>query len=197
VTNLSLIPVVQEHAKSHRIETAWEMSTYGATLAYLKRVVPRVYASEFFDGVEPGAYVNGILHQDVQKLSFADASLDLITSNQVFEHVQDDLQGFRECHRVLSPGGALVFSIPLYDTPATQRLAAVENGIIVHHAPPEYHDSRREGPGAALCFWRHSLHDIIGRVERAGFTAKLVEFRFQAALKEATFVVYAVKEPSS
>ncbi|HWK55201.1 MAG TPA: class I SAM-dependent methyltransferase [Hyphomicrobiales bacterium] len=192
-TNLSLIPVIQQHSEHCRVETAWEMSTYGATLAYLKRQVPRVYESEFFPGIEPGHQVNGILNQDVQNTSFADDTLDLITSNQVFEHVEDDVKGFRECHRILKPGGALICSLPLYDLPATQQLARISHGKIEHLAPPEYHDSRRGGPGSALCFWRHSFHDIIARVASVGFSAKLIDVRLPATSPEPTLVVYARK----
>jgi SAM-dependent methyltransferase len=194
VTNLSLIPVIQSHAKVCSIQTAWEMSTYGATLDYLKRTVPRVHASEFFEGMASGSRVDGILNQDVHDLSFEDCSLDLITSNQVFEHVRDDLQGFAECHRVLKPGGALIFSVPLYDTSATRQLAVVQDGRLQHLFPPEYHDSRRDGPESALCYWRHSFQDIAERVSSAGFRARLVEIRFPASLKESTFVVYALKD---
>jgi SAM-dependent methyltransferase len=194
VTNLSLIPVIEQHRARHAIHSAWEMSTYGATLKHLRWVVPLVHSSEYFPDATPGAYVDGTLNQDVQNLTFADASLDLITSNQVFEHVQDDLQGFRECHRVLRPAGALIFSIPLYDLPATEQLARVEDGVLRHLAAPEYHDSRHGGIGSALCYWRHSFHDIAARVASVGFNARLVEIRFPAALKQATFVVYALKE---
>ena len=194
VTNLSLIPVIEEHRRTRQIETVWEMSTYGATLAWLRRNVSCVHASEFFEGTAPGSYANGILSQDVQNISFHDCSLDLITSNQVFEHVQDDLRGFSECRRVLKPGGALIFSIPLYDIKATQQMAMVRDGKIQHLCPPEYHDSRRRGPKSALCFWRHSFHDIAARVAGAGFNARLKEIRFPESLKESTFVVYAVKE---
>lgn len=192
-TNLSLIPVIAQHARRHRIETAWEMSTYGATLAYLKRSVPRVHASEYFPGVVPGALVEGVMNQDVQNTSFADDSLDLVTSNQVFEHVEDDLRGFRECHRILKPGGALVCSFPLYDLPATQQLARMSNGQVEHLAPPEYHDSRRGGPGSALCYWRHSFNDIVERVGSVGLAAKLVHVRLPANARDPTLVVYALK----
>jgi SAM-dependent methyltransferase len=130
VTNLSLIPVIQMHSKTKRIEVAWEMSTYGATLAYLKRYVPQVYESEYFPEAMPGSCVDGISNQDVQKLTFEDSTLDVITSNQVFEHVPDDVLGFRECYRVLKPGGALIFTIPLYDIAATQQLALVCDGKV-------------------------------------------------------------------
>lgn len=193
LTNLSLIPVVQRHCAAHAIETAWEMSTYGATLAYLRRHVPQVHTSEYFPGTASGSVVDGITHQDVLNLSFADASLDLITSSQVFEHVADDLQGYRECHRVLKPGGALIFSIPLYDIPTTQQLARVRGELIEHLVSPEYHDSRRGGPGSALCFWRHSFHDIAARVGSTDFAVELVPVAPARTRIEPSYVVYARK----
>ena len=70
--NLSLIPVVQSHSQKQKIDTAWEMSTYGATLAYLKKEIPVVHQSEYFTGVPSGQLVNGVMCQDVQQLSFVD-----------------------------------------------------------------------------------------------------------------------------
>jgi ubiquinone/menaquinone biosynthesis C-methylase UbiE len=48
-----------------------------------------------------GERINGIFNQDVQHLTFSDASFDVVTSNQVFEHVPDDIKGYAECLRVL------------------------------------------------------------------------------------------------
>lgn len=193
VTNLSLIPVIKAHQRTHQILQAWEMSTYGATLNYLKANIPHVYESEYFEGARPGELIDGILNQNVENLSFEDSSLDLITSNQVFEHVHDDLKGFSECYRVLRSGGALIFSIPLYDTAASEKLATVRNGKLEFLSAPEYHDSRRGGPNSALCFWRHSFNDIVQRVSSVGFSTSLVEIRFPPQLSESTFVIYAHK----
>ena len=101
VTNLSLIPVIKSHNKQYNISNVWEMSTYGATLKFLKDNLPSVLESEYFQGVASGEEVNNILNQDVQKLSFDNESIDLITSSQVFEHVPDDMKGYKECYRVL------------------------------------------------------------------------------------------------
>src|SRR5687768_676659 len=65
-TNLSLIPVIKSHTKTNPILTAWEMSTYGGTLYYLKENVSEVIESEFFPGKTPGQPVNGVLNEDVQ-----------------------------------------------------------------------------------------------------------------------------------
>ena len=193
VTNLSVIPVIEAHRENHAIETAWEMSTYGATLDYLKKNITHVYESEYFPGSESGQFVNNVQHQDVQNISFKDSSLDLITSNQVFEHVENDIQGFKECYRVLKQGGVLIFTVPLFDIKSTQQLARIENNKVIHLEKPEYHDSRRGGPNSALCFWRHSYFDIIDRVSKVGFQSELIEIRIPESLKNPSYVIYAKK----
>jgi len=193
VTNLSLIPIIDAHAAKHPVQDVWEMSTYGATLAFLRQRFSNVISSEFFPGIASGALVSGVLAQDVQRLSLADESVDLITSNQVFEHVEDDSKGYAECYRVLRPGGALIFSVPLYDIPTTLQLARVEEGKLEHLETPEYHDSRLGGPGSALCFWRHSFHDISARVARLGFNTRLEEVRLPRSAAASTYVIYAEK----
>jgi SAM-dependent methyltransferase len=196
VTNLSLSPVIAKHFRGdYSGRRAYELSTFGATLKWLRRHFPDVTTSEFFPEEPLGELVNGILNQDVQHLTFADGSFDVVTSNQVMEHVPDDVQGFRECLRVLKPGGALVFSVPLRDIPATAAKATVnDDGSIQIIGEPEYHDSRLGGPRSALCFWHHSIHDISERVSGAGFSrVDLVEVTVCKAQRSPEVVVYAVK----
>jgi len=193
VTNLSLLPVIQKHNASHGINTAWEMSTFGGTLKYLKEHFANVIESEYFPGVESGEHVDGIRNEDVQHLSFASESLDLITSSQVFEHVENDIQGYQECCRVLKKNGALIFSVPLYAIPATRQIAEIVNNDIVFHDKPEYHDSRSAGPNSILTFWHHSVHDICDRVAQAGFDVSLVDVMISPAQSIPSQVIYAVK----
>jgi SAM-dependent methyltransferase len=46
---------------------------------------------------------------DAEKLPFGDASFDLVFGHAILHHIPDLAQGFREFHRVLRPGGTLVF----------------------------------------------------------------------------------------
>jgi SAM-dependent methyltransferase len=46
---------------------------------------------------------------DLARLPLADASVDLIMSRSVFEHLTDPLSVYREFQRVLKPGGAVLF----------------------------------------------------------------------------------------
>lgn len=47
-------------------------------------------------------------------LPFKDESVDLIFSDNVFEHIQNLVQLIRECHRVLKIGGFLVVKAPYF-----------------------------------------------------------------------------------
>jgi SAM-dependent methyltransferase len=142
-----------------------------------------------------GAVVEGVRNEDIQNLSFEDGMFDLVTSNSVMEHVPDDVKGFAECHRVLRAKGALIFSVPLYDTPATVKMVEMQNNELVFLHEAEYHDSRLGGPKSALTFWRHSSNDICTRVKAAGFTSvKLVQVNIAKSQGYPTKVVYAVKD---
>ena len=173
------------------------MSTYGATLNFLRKHVEHVYESEYIEGKMSGEIVDGILNQDVQETSFSDSSLDLITSNQVFEHVPDDRKGYVECFRVLRPGGALLFTVPLYDIPATEKLAEIRDGELIYFKKPEYHDSRATGPQSILTFWHHSLNDIAERVSSVGFDVTVEDVFIATYQNPATKVVHAFKPIST
>lgn len=57
---------------------------------------------------------------DAQRLPFLDKSFDVVISIETIEHLKEPRQFVRECHRVLKPGGTLIFSTPnkgIYDHP--------------------------------------------------------------------------------
>ena len=63
---------------------------------------------------------SGLVGAEIQeiregRLGFADSYFDLVTSNQVMEHVEDLDAALREIHRVLKPGGTLLSLFPSRD----------------------------------------------------------------------------------
>jgi SAM-dependent methyltransferase len=150
----------------------YELSSRGALCRYLRRTFARVTVSELFDGVAPGAFRGGVQCQDVQQLTYADASFDVVTSTEVFEHVPDDGRAFAEVLRVLRPGGFLVCTVPLMEAAATIERARIEDGAIVHLVEPEYHGDRLRGRGRVLAFRTYGP-DILDRLRGARFEARL------------------------
>lgn len=195
LTNLSLIPVIKEHFKGdYRGRTAYELSSYGSTLEWLRRTFDELIYSEYCPEYPLGSMNNGILNQDVQSLTFKNERFDLVTSNQVFEHVPDDEMGLRECARVLNPGGALIFSVPMYNSARTERIARIEDRQLVFTGKPEYHDSRIGGAKSSAVFWHHSANDIARRVGACGFrSVRLVDVVILREQVAPCKVIYAVK----
>jgi SAM-dependent methyltransferase len=178
---LSLIAVLQSVRPGFAGQALYELSSRGALHDFLRRRVGNLTCSEYFDGVPPGARRDGVLCQDVQRLTFADASFDVCTSTEVFEHVPDDSRGFREMRRVLRAGGALVFTVPLRDAgPTLERARLDGQGAVEHLLPPEYHGDRIRGPGRVLAF-RNYGHDIVDRLRACGFAEARIDWRFKDA----------------
>ena len=163
---------VLQRLRLPRDTQVYELSSRGALCRHLRRTFARVTVSELFDDVEPGRFRGGVQCQDVQRLAHADASFDLVTSTEVFEHVPDDRRAFAEVHRVLRPGGTLVFTVPLMDAVTTLERARLDQGAVVHLTEPEYHGDRLRGRGRVLAYRTYGL-DILERLRAAGFEARL------------------------
>jgi SAM-dependent methyltransferase len=177
---LSLVSVLSEVRPDFRAQAVYEMSSRGPLFEFLKREVPRLTCSEYFDDVSPGAWRAGIQCQDVQRLTYPDASFDICTSTEVFEHVPDDALGFAEVRRTLAPGGLFLFTVPLNLAAPTVERAALEEGRVVHLLPPAYHDDRIRGRGTVLVYRDYGA-DITERLLRQGFARAWINDRFNAA----------------
>jgi SAM-dependent methyltransferase len=188
---LSLVSVLLVVRPDLRALSAYELSTRGPLVEFLRRRVDRVVTSEYLDDVPPGCARDGVLCQDVQQLTFPDASFDLCTSTEVFEHVADDARGFREIRRVLRAGGAFVFTVPLLDAETTVERARWQDGRIVHLLPPEFHDDRIRGRRRVLAFRTYG-RDIVDRLRSAGFAQARIDGRcLDAFLGHGSAVVVA------
>lgn len=144
-----------------------ELSSRGALSAYLRRKARSVATSEYFPDVPPGTLRHGVRCEDVQHLTYASASFDLVTHTEVLEHVPDDARAIAELLRVLRPGGAMIFTVPMHDGEHTVERARQHNGTIEYLLEPVYHlDLLR--PDGILAFRDYGL-DILERLRAAGF----------------------------
>ena len=79
--------------------------------------------------------------QDLECLTFPDESFDLLITQDVLEHVLRPDRAVAEIARVLRPGGAHVFTMPIsHGTQTLVRVAPSESGM-EHLVPPDYHGS--------------------------------------------------------
>lgn len=142
-------------------------------LAVFDRLFDRVIGSEYLGpDVAPGSIHRRdrtkVRHEDFTRLSVADDSVDLVVTQDVFEHIPDFDRAFSECRRVLRPGGRMVFTVPFFpDQESTEVIARLRpDGTVEHAGPPEIHGNPLGG--GSLCF-QHFGWDILERLRSAGF----------------------------
>ena len=145
---------------------------------------PNIIHTEFYDDVERGGRKNGILNQDLQALTFADGSIDLVISEDVFEHVPDFRAGFSEVHRVLKRGGAHIFTIPYYTVRKTRDLFRMENGKRILIEPIEYHGDPIRGQ---IPCYTHFGYDIQQILNNMGFDARVEWSSYAEHIRHGTF----------
>ena len=154
-----------------------ELGASGSIHDQLRRL-PDFSCSELFDGVEPGRLgPGGVRCEDVERLTFADETFDLVISQDVLEHVSDPDAAFGEIYRVLRPGGRHLFTVP-YDPAlpiSRTRARRAPDGTIEHLLAPQFHGDPIR-PQGALVFTDHGA-DLPERLRRAGFEARLFERR--------------------
>ncbi|MCD9186242.1 MAG: class I SAM-dependent methyltransferase [Pyrinomonadaceae bacterium] len=81
-----------------------------------------------------------------EKLPFADESFDVVTALDVVEHLDDDVAGLKEMHRVLKTGGKTLIFVPAF-----MWLWGVQDDISNHRI-------------------RYTKKQIVERLKKAGFT---------------------------
>ena len=149
-----------------------------ASTPVLDRLFDRLVPSEYLGpDVAPGSIHrrNGtdIRHEDFTRLSLPDGSVDMVITQDVFEHIPDFDRAFIECRRVLRPGGHMLFTIPFFPEQAhTEVIARVRpDGTVEHKGLPEIHGNPLGG--GSLCF-QHFGWDILDRLRAAGFSRAVV-----------------------
>ena len=114
----------------------------------------------FFECVPIGKEKDGVRCEDIRRTTFADGTFDLIITSDVMEHVAGWRQAVAEVARLLAPGGAHVFTVPLAWPlrPQSRTRAEVVDGEVVHHLEPRHHVS---GTGGSTLVFTDFGRDLV------------------------------------
>lgn len=112
----------------------------GASLKLSKEA--RQYIPSQYRPEQPvGALFNGVRCENLEQLTFADESIDLHVTQDVFEHLFSPDKAFQEIARTLRPGGMHIATIPLENGISPTEVSATfkADGTIEYLLEPVYH----------------------------------------------------------
>ena len=132
----------------------------------LKLECPHYSASQYFPTIAEGSQhpASGVRCENLERLSFPDRSFDLFITQDVMEHIFNPEAAFKEIARVLKPGGAHIFTVPLVNKQnQSERWASLgPNGEIIHHHEPEYHGNPVDPQGSLVTMhWGYDIASFI------------------------------------
>lgn len=132
---------------------------------------PSARLTRYLEGL-PGHLLVSYPAVDMMALPQADASFDLVIHSDTLEHVEHPVRGLAECHRVLRPGGACFFTVPV----VPGRLTSRRDGL-----PPSFHGE--PGQGASVRVVSEYGADVWRQVIEAGFAeCGIYAHRYPASL---------------
>ncbi|MDP9106574.1 MAG: class I SAM-dependent methyltransferase [Candidatus Eremiobacteraeota bacterium] len=183
-------------ARSARIYMA---ETSGAFHAAMRRHAGAALTTSEYLGPQyrAGQIVDGRRHEDLEHLSFADASFDVVVTRDVMEHVPDAPAAEAEIVRVLKPGGWYVFTIPFYFTLRHDRIRASlrGDGTVVHAETPEYHSDPLHTDPGVLVYRDFSEFDLRERFAALGCSFEILRLWAPAfGIVGADMIVMAVRK---
>ena len=118
----------------------------------------------------------GVSNQNLEALTFSDASFDVVITSDVMEHVRLAAAAHREIRRVLRPGGVYLFTVP-HDR---SRDTTLERVRVVDPADPsrdefllepEYHGDANSPENRALAYRLYG-RDLDAELQRLGFAVE-------------------------
>ena len=124
----------------------YEPGVHGPHRSYMTRM-PRYRQSLYMPNTRPGDTVDGMVNQDLQRLTFDSGSLDLVITSDIMEHVRRPTVAFTEIKRVLKRRGRHVFTVPLQYPMPEKNVYRVDTTTDddQHLEPPRYHGDGRGG----------------------------------------------------
>ena len=136
-----------------------EINEAGTLTPYLQKIGHYTYA----------AYPEVDIHQ----LPYQDNTFDLVVHSDTLEHVQNPVHALIECRRVLRPGGAVCFSVPII----VGRMSRSREGL-----KKSYHGNPQQSPDDYLVHTEFGA-DAWTYLFQAGFSdIRMHSFRYPAGL---------------
>jgi SAM-dependent methyltransferase len=142
-----------------------ESSPCGPASEMIRKRCKGYLGSQYFPDVASGSCRRGVRCENLEKMSFVDREFDLVITQDVFEHVLRPDRAFSEICRTLKPGGAHLFTVPLYQGRKTVTRAVAATEGVKFLQEPVYHSNPVDDAGSLVVTdWGADIIDLIASV---------------------------------
>lgn len=121
-------------------------------------------SSQYFPNQPFGSMVRSHRNENLESMTFADNSFDIVVTQDVMEHVYNPGAVFREIARTLKPDGAHIFTVPLVNKHKASQVWATRNddGSPRFLFEPDYHGNPVDEKGSPVTMrWGYDIVDHI------------------------------------
>lgn len=174
----ALMQVLKRYYPAYQKLTIHESSPGGRGVSTRLARECRKYSSSFYFPDKPlGSFdpKYGASCQSLEEMTYDDASFDLIITQDVMEHVMDPAAAFREIARVLKPGGAHVFTVPLVrkNEASRPRARRKEDGSVEYLLEKQFHGNPIDSSGSLVTMdWGYDIVRTI--MDVAGMPSQII-----------------------
>ncbi|PSH61771.1 hypothetical protein CU103_20750 [Phyllobacterium sophorae] len=141
----------------------------------MRGIFPRFIGSEYTEEAPKREWLFPIPFEDLQNLSYPENIFDLVSTNEVLEHVPSIDVAMSEIFRVLKPGAWHIGTCPFaFMSEESIVRAKMSNGQIKHLMEPEYHGNPMSENGSLV--FEIPGWNILQRLRSIGFSKALMRF---------------------
>jgi SAM-dependent methyltransferase len=183
----ALFKILGQYFPGWRDMAIHESSPGGISSQKLARECRHYVPTHYFPDVPGGGFKSGVRSENLERMTFADESFDLVITQDVFEHVLTPGRAFAEIARTLKPGGAHVFTVPYFFwKPTLVRAVPSPEGVTLLE-PADYHGNPIDNAGSLVVTeWGPELCHVI--YETSGMVTTVHSLHDLAMGLEAQFL---------
>lgn len=160
--NRALIQVLAKQFPEYRSFRIHESSPCGPASEKIARDCIGYIPTQFYPDTPYGESKNGIRCENLECMTFPDNYFDLVITQDVVEHVMHPDRAFADIARTLKPGGAHLFTVPIFPRKKTLVRALDVDGVIQFLEEPDYHGNPVDAKGALVVReWGEDIVDFI------------------------------------
>lgn len=162
-----------QHLAAPRIFAAEGLTAFALRM---RGIFPRFLGSEFTMNLDQREWLDPIPCEDLQSLSLKDSHFDIVSTNEVLEHVPSIDKALAELCRVLRPGGWHFGTVPFlyFAEKGEVRTGTGPNSELIHFMEPQYHGDPMNDGGVLV--FELPAWDLVARARAAGFSDAFMRF---------------------